>query len=129
MPSFAEWVLLQQNAPQYYWLATAGAIAHPTTRRYGLRMASYGIRASANVAIASSRALLGTTLVRGGTMTGGSAVGSVAAGYVLGAVVGTGISYAIWGDDGASDAIDLYTGRVSARDYFTTVGRGISTLF
>ena len=109
MPSVPEWVMIQQNAPQYYWLATVAAIAHPTTRSVGLRMGSFGIRATANIAFASTRALLGTTLVRGGSMTLGSTAGSAAAGYALGAVVGTGISYAVWGEEGAQHAMYFYS--------------------
>jgi len=114
MPSVSEWVLIQRNAPQYYWLATVAAVAHPTTRSFGLRMGSFGIRASANVAFAGARALAGTTLLRGGSVTLGSAAGSVAAGYAIGAVLGTGISYAVWGDEGAKDALYFYSHPVKA---------------
>jgi hypothetical protein len=109
------------------------AVAHPWTRAQGLRAASFGFRATANVTIAGSRALLGTTLVRGGSATVGGAagriVGSVVAGYAIGAVVGTGISYALFGQSGMDDALDLYSGQVSFTKYVDTVGSGISSLF
>lgn len=57
------------------------------------------------------------------------ASGSVAAGYLIGASVGTAISYAIWGREGAEDAINLYTGGVSAQDYFDTVGIALNKTF
>lgn len=126
MPSMSEWYLAAQNAPKFYWMATAGAIAHPATRKAGLSMASFGIRASANMAIGSTRALLGTTLRAGGTATLGSAAatyaGALTAGYVLGATVGTGVSYAVWGDDGASHALDFYTGQGDHSGYFDITG-------
>jgi outer membrane lipoprotein SlyB len=40
------------------------------------------------------------------------APGPFAVGYVAGAIVGTGVSYALFGEEGAQDAIDLYTGQV-----------------
>lgn len=129
MPSLMEWRYAQQNAPQYYWLATAAAVAHPTSRRVGLRMASFGLRATANMAFASGRALLGTSLLRGGSATLGNIGAAAAAGYALGVVVGTSVSYIVWGDEGASDAINLYTGQVSFDKYVRTVGSAIKSKF
>ena len=122
---FAKAYLWFKSAPQFFWMGTAAAVAHPWTRAHGLRAASFGFRATANVTIASSRALLGTTLVRGGTTTVGSAVASVATGYLVGAVVGTGIAYSLYGEEGVSDAIELYTFQVSLGDYVSTVGGAI----
>jgi len=48
--------------------------------------------------------------------------GAAVAGYAIGAVVGTGIAYAGWGGAGARDAVSLYTGGVTPRQYFSTVG-------
>lgn len=126
MSDWAKWMLAAQNAPKFYWMGTAAALAHPATRKTGLTMASFGIRASANMAAASTRALLGTTIRAGGTTTlGGAAAtyaGALTAGYVLGAVVGTGVSYHIWGDEGADHAIDFYTGQGDHEGYFDIGG-------
>ncbi len=133
MASIPEILYAKDKIPEYYWLVTAGAIAHPYTRRKGLQMASFGVRATARMTFASLRALSGTTLVRGGSMTLGGGVaratGAVAAGYLLGAVVGTVIARQFWGVEGAHDAFALYTGQVSRQDYTSVVSAGISTLF
>ncbi len=121
MTKIANWLLATQNAPRIYWAATAAAIAHPRTRKRGLQALSFGSRATWNMTVASSRALLSTPLVRGGAFTLGSAGGSVLAGYAIGATAGTAISYGIWGEEGADTALDLYTGGVSFGDYVHTV--------
>jgi len=126
MSDFAKWYLAAQNAPKFYWMSTAAAIAHPYTRKTGLSMASFGIRASANMAVASTRALLGTTIRAGGTTTlGGAAAtyaGALTAGYVIGSLVGTGVSYAVFGEEGATDALEFYTGRGDHQGYFDITG-------
>ena len=113
MLSLPHWVIIQQNKEAIFWGTTAGMIIHPSTRSIGIGMGKFGVRATANVTIASTRALFGTTLVRGGSMTLGSAtmVGTAAVGlgYVSGAVIGTGISQAVWGDEGAKDALYFYS--------------------
>ncbi len=114
MPSVPEWILIQQKAPGIYWAGTAAAVAHPSTRKFGFKMASFGIRATSNVAIGATRALAGTTLVRGGTVTLGRAAGAVGLGYAIGATVGSGISYAIWGKEGAKDAMSFYTSPIDS---------------
>ena len=113
------------NAPKAYWMATAAALAHPKTRSAGVKLASFGARATLNVAKGTAGAILGTPLVRGGTTTVGGLAGAGAAGVGIGMVVGTGIAYAGWGDQGASRAIDVYTGQVSVSDYTSTVGKAI----
>lgn len=117
--------VIAKEGPKAFWMATAAAIAHPRTRTAGLRMASYGIRVSWNVARASAGAALGTPLVKGGTTTIGGAATGVAAGYAIGATVGTGISYALFGEEGAKTAVDLYTGGVSPGQYISTVSSAI----
>ena len=101
-------------------MGTAAAIAHPATRRLGWQMGSFGVRATGNVAIASARALGGTTLVRGGTLTLGRAAfystGAVVAGYAIGAVAGTALIGAIWGKQGARDAIDFYISPIDSTE-------------
>ena len=124
MLSLPQWVVLQQNKEAIFWGTTAGLIIHPTTRSIGFGMGKFGVRATANVTIASTRALFGTTLVRGGSMTLGSAVmvgtASVGLGYALGAVIGTGISQVVWGDEGAQDALYFYSHPVKAtRELFS----------
>lgn len=53
---------------------------------------------------------------------------AVAAGYAIGAVVGTGISHALFGKAGARDAMEFYSGQVSFDQYFATVGEALGTL-
>lgn len=50
---------------------------------------------------------------------------SVALGAAIGATVGTGIGYAMHGDKGARDALDLYSGKVSPTQYYQTVRSAI----
>ena len=113
------------NVHKAYWLATAAALAHPKTRSTGVRLASFGARASLNVARGTAGAILGTPLVRGGTTTLGGLAGGVAVGAGIGMVVGTGIAYAGWGDQGASRALELYSGQVSVSEYTSTVKKAI----
>lgn len=47
---------------------------------------------------------------------------AVAVGYAIGAVVGTGVSQALFGDRGARHAIDFYTGQGKYGEYFDIVG-------
>lgn len=49
-------------------------------------------------------------------------------GYALGAVGGTLIAEAVWGQSGKEDAIRLYTGDVSWEEYWDTVGDGLEIL-
>lgn len=123
------------NLPKAYAYATVAAIAHPRSRAMGLKMASYGIRVTANVARAGAMAAARTPLTYGGPSAGAVAsraavfTGAVAAGYAVGAAVGTGIAYAGWGEEGASDAVALYTGQVSFSEYTTTVGTALEKTF
>jgi len=59
---------------------------------------------------------LGSYGIGFGRAAGGIGIGSFAAAVataaVVGAVVGTGISYAIWGQKGAQQALDFYTGGI-----------------
>ncbi len=133
MASLPELLYWKDRVPQYYWIVTAAAVAHPYTRAKGLQMASFGVRATARIGFASVRALSTTTLVRGGSMTlGGAAAratGAVAAGYVIGAGIGYGISRHFWGEKGGRDAIAVYTGQVSRDQYISTVRSGLATLY
>lgn len=52
----------------------------------------------------------------------------LAVGYTLGAVGGTLISEAIFGESGKEDAIRLYTGEVSLSEYLDTLGEGLEVL-
>jgi len=53
----------------------------------------------------------------------------IATGYVIGAVAGTLVSEQFWGESGREHAIQLYTGRVSWDEYWSTVGDGFDILF
>ena len=79
-----------------------GRIAYPAAVR------------TTNAALASS----GTIALYGSAVT---------AGYAIGAVVGTGISGALFGKSGARDAMDLYSGKVSINQYFDVVGSALGT--
>lgn len=108
-----------QNLEKMYWGATAATIGsgvtrlaltgNPATLRLAGQMVSLGARAHVHAV----RGVLGTTLVRGGTTTVGGALAkgaaSVGAGYVAGAVVGTAISRAAFGEEGADLAIQTYS--------------------
>ena len=58
----------------------------------------------------------------------GELLGAVIVGYALGATVGVGVSWLGWGNKGARDAFELYTGQVSAREYFSAVKQGLLAL-
>lgn len=127
MPSVVEWLYYSGKAKSVFWAGTgtllvAGATEAvftgrvPWTARVGWHMGSFGVRATYNMTVASARALGSTTLIRGGTMTVGGAAGSVALGYGIGAVVGTAISGAVWGKQGARDAIEFYTSPIDSTE-------------
>jgi len=61
-----------------------------------------------------------SAIVRG-AVTVGKFGGAVAAGYLIGATAGSVISYAVWGEEGARDAMDLYTGQVGVHEYVDVV--------
>lgn len=130
MSRISSWILAVQNAPRIYWAGTAAAVAHPRTRRFGFHAASYGARVTGKSSVATTRVLLTTPFVRGGYWNLGKAGGSVAAGYISGAIVGTVIAEQAYGESGKQDAIDLYTGRVSfdprkKGNYFSTIGGAV----
>ena len=108
-----------RNLESIYWGTTAGVAGsgvtrllitgNPATLNYARQMASFGARAHFNAV----RGVLGTTLVRGGSVTLGGAIATTTAamglGYTAGAVVGTGISQLAFGEEGAIAALDLYS--------------------
>ena len=59
---------------------------------------------------------------RGAVATSAMYAAAIGAGYAIGATAGVAISQAVWGDEGAQDALDLYTGKVSWDEYWDTVG-------
>lgn len=67
----------------------------------------------------------GPAFTRAGVFRPGMGVGTagaaVAGGYILGAGIGTGISYLIWGEEGASDALDFYTGGILEPSSYVTI--------
>ncbi len=135
--SFSQWVLVAQNAPKIYWAGTAfllgAGLKSPAARTAGVRAASFGLRATYHVSAGAARGLFGTTLVRGGTMTLGGGIaragGYVAAGYLLGALVGTSIAYEFWGEEGRDEAIDFYTGQISREEIWQTYQTGFQSLY
>lgn len=69
-------------------------------------MASFGVRVTWNTTLASSRAFLGTTLTRGGTMTVGTAAMQASAAVAIPIAMGYGVSHAIAGKKGTADYLD-----------------------
>lgn len=55
-----------KNAPKAYWYATTAAIAHPSTRKFGFKMASYGARATMAASRGAMAGVAGTTFKAGG---------------------------------------------------------------
>lgn len=101
--------------------AVGAAMAHPKTSPFTKRAATWTgqhvVRGSTWAY--GSRAGLA---VRGAVATTAMYTAAIGAGYVIGATVGVAISQAVWGDEGAQDALDLYSGNVSWDEYWTTVG-------
>lgn len=99
-----------------YVFGTGVALGNPATRSVGKHMFSYGVRAGSNffrgALFGSGSGFFGTPFVRGGTLTAGRALASTAAvgaGYILGAAVGSGISWLFWGEPGRESARDFYS--------------------
>ena len=113
------------NAYKALWASGIAMAAHPATRKLGFRTLSYAGRLTANMAISTVKSAAGTTFVRGGTATLGSISGGIVAGYVIGAAAGTAIAYQMDGDRGMNNALNLYSGQVSAGEYFDTVSSAI----
>ena len=53
---------------------------------------------------------------------------NVAAGLALGAAGGIAVSQLLFGDEGRKDVIDLYTGKVTAREYVETIAKAPSRI-
>lgn len=121
-----------QNSAAYYIFGTGVLIGNPKTRTLGLQLGSFGLRGSANwyrgAILGRGPGLLGTTLVRGGTMTlgrgallaSGTAAGVAAivgAGYVASHMIGEEMGY----EDATSDYTEFMTGRVSIVDWWDAV--------
>ena len=124
--TYKDWIL--QNALE---AATYGAswyiVTHPKqTWQVARPVSGFGLRAGWGLAKYATRVswAAGTAVLRQPIIRGVSA-GHIAIGYLIGATVGTGIAYAGWGKEGASDAIDLYTGQVSFGEYMSTVGQAL----
>lgn len=52
----------------------------------------------------------------------------IVTGYVIGATAGTWISGKLFGESGKQDALELYSGKVSWDQYWSTVGEGFEIL-
>jgi membrane-associated protease RseP (regulator of RpoE activity) len=72
----------------------------------------------------ATTAITATGKVAGAAVT---AAAPIAAGYAIGAVAGTAIANEVWGEEGAADAIDFYTGQGNYSEYFDVTGN-ISTI-
>jgi hypothetical protein len=70
----------------------------------------------------------GSVAVASGYAAQGIAI--VAAGYSIGAVIGTGISQAVWGDEGARAALDLYSSPSKFIDKgLFSIGKNATTIY
>lgn len=112
-------------------VAITALLANPTTRTWaaksGWMLAKETARFTGRVAVRSA-ALTYSELVAGSRLasvggTAGLYAGAVGAGLLLGSVVGTAVSGAIFGKEGAKDAMKLYSGQVSFSEYKKTVSR------
>lgn len=123
------WAQALDNSAVCYTFATGMAIGNPATRRTGIQMASFGVRATANFWRAAiwgrGPGFLGTTIVRGGTMTARAAavqttaaIGApLVAGYAISHVIGEAMDY----DRATSDYMDFITGDVSPGEWWDAV--------
>ena len=112
-------------------VAITALVANPTTRTWaaksGWMLAKESARFTARVGVRSA-ALTYSELVAGSRLatlggTAGVYAGAVGAGLLLGSVAGTAISGALFGKEGAKDAMRLYSGQVGWKEYKKTVGR------
>ena len=75
------------NVHKAYWYATVAAIAHPSTRKLGMKMFSYGARATYAAGKGAASGFVKTPFVRGGQMSLARLPGAAARGamnpYVL----------------------------------------------
>ena len=80
------------NVHKAYWYATVAAIAHPSTRKLGMQMGSYGLRATGSALKGAAVGVGKTTFKRGGQMSlarlPGGFVRSLANPYVLAGLIG-----------------------------------------
>lgn len=76
------------------------------------------------VGTVATRVATTTATVAGAAVT---AAAPIAAGYAIGAVAGTVIANEVWGEEGAADALDFYTGQGNYSEYFDVTGN-ISTI-
>jgi hypothetical protein len=104
-------------------LALGAASAHPVTSPYmkaaATRTGQFAIQHALRPAAVRTAAATGTLALYGA---------AAGVGYAAGAVVGTGISHALFGEAGARDALEFYSGQVSFDQYFEVVGEALGTL-
>ena len=121
------WLLQKayQNSAAGYVFATGFALGNPSTRLVGRQMASFGVRAMSNwylgAFLGRGPGFFGTTVVRGGTMTVGSAAVQATAAVAIPVVVGYALSYAIDENEGVENFTDFITGGVSPSEYYDAV--------
>ncbi|AXH78588.1 MAG: hypothetical protein [Circular genetic element sp.] len=104
--------------PLEYWVlshskeiathTTVGLIAHPTTRKHGIKLGLWGMK---NIAfpLASAGATVTANIARGAAPYLARASGVAVSGYALGTVFGVGLSSHFFGHEGREAAIDLYS--------------------
>jgi hypothetical protein len=104
-------------------LALGAASAHPVTSPYmkaaATRTGQFAIQHALRPAAARAAAATGTLALYGA---------AAGAGYAIGAVAGTGISHVLFGQAGARDALEFYSGQVSFDQYLDVVGEALGTL-
>jgi len=96
----------------------------PTARVLWAFAAEYGPATARFAARSGTIALESGSAVRSAWFLARFA-GAIGIGAILGAGIGIGISRAVWGEKGQQDAVDVYTGRVSAETWFNTVEQGL----
>ncbi len=109
-------------------------LANPTTRVWAARIGWEVGKITVSAGVSTARAITIVTyeeLILGSRLAAGSKLaarmtGAVAAGYVIGSVVGTGIAYKFWGKKGAQDALRFYTNPFGV-DYWSTVSGAVKT--
>jgi len=113
-------------------VAATALLANPTTRVWAARVGWHAGKTAVSSGLALSRGvavityeefILGSRLAAGGAQA--ARLGAAgAAGYGIGAVLGTAISYKLYGKQGAMDAARFYTNPLGV-DYWNTVGTAV----
>jgi hypothetical protein len=130
MRTWPWWVALQISS-NWDKIIIASFI-HPRTRFWGSKMVYHFARHSLTFATNMGRsAALEAGVTRAGTRSAAGRLATraapIALGYVVGAVVGTAIAQAVWGDEGAEDALDFYGGGILEEESWDRIWWAITT--